>query len=332
MQDDKNFLVDMVYLWCDGTEPAFQSRKAQYMNVAELSTCDEAASNKRFCDNEELRYSLRSLEKNAPWIHHIFIVTDRQVPTWLNLDNSKVSIVDHSAILPKELIPTFNSSVIERYIGFIPGLQEHFLYGNDDTFFGKKVSKSFFFNEEKAISRVKKLEGIKTDLTQIELGDLWQTIDLFGKSVINAWQLLSKQYNLQTIDLLAPHHNIDAFIKSDYQNTFYKYQREFDQRCHKFRNSQDIQRILFSCDPVMNNRANLLEEPSYSVREKLKTLFTGESINSYYIEPKLKSLLVLLLLNPVLFCINDSGNSQFGNLLERWFLQWKYPKKSSFEK
>ena len=53
----------------------------------------------RFFDNDELKYSLRSLEKNAPWINHIFIVTDRQVPKWLNTTNTKVTIIDHSEIM-----------------------------------------------------------------------------------------------------------------------------------------------------------------------------------------------------------------------------------------
>ena len=33
----------------------------------------------RFRDNDELRYSLRSLEQHAPWLRHIYIVTNGQV-------------------------------------------------------------------------------------------------------------------------------------------------------------------------------------------------------------------------------------------------------------
>lgn len=39
-----------------------------------------AMSDNRFRDSEELRYSLRSLVKFAPWIRKIFIVTDNQIP------------------------------------------------------------------------------------------------------------------------------------------------------------------------------------------------------------------------------------------------------------
>ena len=39
-----------------------------------------AMSDNRYRDSEELRYSLRSLVKFAPWIRKIFIVTDNQIP------------------------------------------------------------------------------------------------------------------------------------------------------------------------------------------------------------------------------------------------------------
>lgn len=56
---------------------------------------DEDISASRFEDNEELRYSLRSIEKHAPWVRNIFIVTNGQIPSWLNLDNPRVTIVTH---------------------------------------------------------------------------------------------------------------------------------------------------------------------------------------------------------------------------------------------
>ena len=46
----------------------------------------------RHTDNEELRYSLRSIEKNAGWIRNVYIVTD-QIPNWLNLTNPRVKII-----------------------------------------------------------------------------------------------------------------------------------------------------------------------------------------------------------------------------------------------
>ena len=55
---------------------------------------DDIGAN-RFEDNEELRYSLRSVETHAPWVRHIYLVTNGQIPSWLNLDNPRLTIVTH---------------------------------------------------------------------------------------------------------------------------------------------------------------------------------------------------------------------------------------------
>lgn len=87
------------------------------------------------------RYSLRSLEANAPWIRHIYIVTNGQVPSWLDTSNPRVSIVPHDAIFAnRSVLPTFSSLAIEFNLHRIPGLSETFLYFNDDVFLGRPVT------------------------------------------------------------------------------------------------------------------------------------------------------------------------------------------------
>ena len=137
--------IDMVYCWCDGDDSAFKARKNSYLRRERNEHDKDFVGNHRFVDNEELKYSLRSLEMYAPWIHHVYIVTDRQVPKWLNSNNRRISIVDHSEIMPPNIIPCFNSIVIEKFLANIPGLSEYFLYGNDDMFFGRSVTPEFFF-------------------------------------------------------------------------------------------------------------------------------------------------------------------------------------------
>lgn len=65
---------------------------------------DEDISASRFEDNEELRYSLRSLERFAPWVRHIYIVTNGQLPYWLNLENPRVTIVTHEVRFLTQLV------------------------------------------------------------------------------------------------------------------------------------------------------------------------------------------------------------------------------------
>jgi len=134
-----DFPIDLVYLWVDGSDPAWRASYAEHVNI-------QPPDGSNFANADELRFSLRSVELYAPWINRIFIVTAGQVPAWLNVDHPKVQIVDHSAIIPAEHLPAFNSTVIERFIGRIPNLSEHFLYANDDTFFAAPLQPGNFFN------------------------------------------------------------------------------------------------------------------------------------------------------------------------------------------
>nr|XP_046234445.1 N-acetylglucosamine-1-phosphotransferase subunits alpha/beta [Scatophagus argus] len=111
---------------------------------------DEDVSASRFEDNEELRYSLRSVERHAPWVRHIFIVTNGQIPSWLNLDNPRVTVVTHKDIFQNHShLPTFSSPAIETHIHRISGLSQKFIYLNDDVMFGKDVWPDDFYSHSK---------------------------------------------------------------------------------------------------------------------------------------------------------------------------------------
>ncbi|XP_067111161.1 N-acetylglucosamine-1-phosphotransferase subunits alpha/beta isoform X3 [Osmerus mordax] len=111
---------------------------------------DEDVSASRFEDNEELRYSLRSVERHAPWVRHIFIVTNGQIPSWLNLDNPRITVVTHQDIFQNLThLPTFSSPAIETHIHRIPGLSQKFIYLNDDVMFGKDVWPDDFYSHSK---------------------------------------------------------------------------------------------------------------------------------------------------------------------------------------
>ena len=135
----EQFPVDLVYMWVDGNDPEWRAKRNRYMGGDNKGT-SEGVADARWRDNEELRYSLRSVEMYASWINHIYIVTDGQCPAWLNTSNPKITIVDHKEILPEEALPIFSSSAIESCIYRIPGLSEHFILGNDDTMFTKPTS------------------------------------------------------------------------------------------------------------------------------------------------------------------------------------------------
>jgi len=109
-------------------------------------------TNARISNNNELKYSLRSVMKYAPWVNRIYILMKppKTKPSWFNKEYSeKITIIDDNDTFkqPKHL-PTTNSNSIETTLINIPKLSEHFIYFNDDFYLGNYVSYLDFFNHD----------------------------------------------------------------------------------------------------------------------------------------------------------------------------------------
>lgn len=146
--DRIEFPIDVVYTWVDGGDPAWQRRKARALAgnswVDEINT--QAANDSRYASRDELRYSLRALHSFAPWVRRVFLVTDDQVPPWLDLAHPRITVISHREVFGSTgTLPTFNSQAIESRLHRIPGLAEHFLYLNDDVILGRPVTPDLFF-------------------------------------------------------------------------------------------------------------------------------------------------------------------------------------------
>jgi len=110
---------------------------------------DEAALPSRFADRDQLRYSMRSLEKYAPWVRRVYLVTNGQIPHWLDLEHPRVSVVSHEEIFDDgDCLPPFSSPAIEANLHKIPGLSDRFLYFNDDFFLSKPVLPDDFYSSQ----------------------------------------------------------------------------------------------------------------------------------------------------------------------------------------
>ena len=150
--------IDAIITWVDGMDPIHQAKRDSFKSETVQKTINTSKGITRFMNNGELEYCLRSLSKNAPWLRKIFIVTDKQFPSFLPdeiLSNKKIHIVDHKTIFKdyEENLPTFNSISIESMIHRIPGLSERYLYLNDDFVILRPVSIEDFFINDKVFLR-----------------------------------------------------------------------------------------------------------------------------------------------------------------------------------
>ncbi|MEV1330585.1 stealth family protein [Micromonospora costi] len=145
--DRVGFPIDAVYTWVDGSDPEWRDRKRAALGEAGGPLHAVAANSSRYHNRDELRYSLRSLHSFAPWLRRIFLVTDSQLPSWLDPHHPMVTVVSHAELFA-DLggRSSFNSHAIESRLHRIEGLAEHFLYLNDDVFLGRPLLPTHFFH------------------------------------------------------------------------------------------------------------------------------------------------------------------------------------------
>lgn len=147
--DQVTFPIDAVFTWVNGSDPEWNARRMRALTektgLAPVNS--QAANHARYATRDELRYSLRSVMTYAPWIRHIYLVTDDQIPVWLDPSHPRISVVSHRELFgDRGLLPTFNSHAIESQLHHIDGLSEHFLYFNDDVFLGRPQPAETFFH------------------------------------------------------------------------------------------------------------------------------------------------------------------------------------------
>ena len=141
---DIRFDIDLVFSWVDGTSPEFQTARAARMKNAVVGEGDDHEA--RFRQINELKYALRSVHMFAPWIRRIFIASDSPRPAWLSDHPSVTFVPAEEHFKDPSVLPTHNSQAVEAQLQHIPGLAEHFLYSNDDMFFGRPVAPDMFFS------------------------------------------------------------------------------------------------------------------------------------------------------------------------------------------
>ena len=133
--------IDIVILWVDGSDPAWQEEKRKYLPPA---AADSNGAN-RYRDWGLMPYWFRGIEKFVPWVRKVHFVTWGHVPPFLNLEHPRLHVVRHEEFIPKEFLPTFSSHTIEMNIHRIPGLAEHFIYFNDDMFLLQPMAPEKYF-------------------------------------------------------------------------------------------------------------------------------------------------------------------------------------------
>lgn len=165
--------IDFVVLWVDETDEEWQRLRKRYTKV-------EFDDRYLYRDYGTFHYWFRMVEKNAPWVNKIHLVTQGHVPRWLNLEHPKLNLIKHEDYIPKEYLPTFNSNVIELNLHRLQELSENFVLFNDDMFLIKPVHPSDFYKDN-----LPKLSAIYNALTPM---------DSFSRVIYNNLEVLNRHF------------------------------------------------------------------------------------------------------------------------------------------
>ena len=236
--------VDLVYTWVNGTDPLV---KQNYKQV----TGTDYVENGRTRDFGTFLYSVRAADTFAPWIRQIVIVTNGQVPTWLNTSNPRVRIVTHKEIFPNpdDDLPTFNSNAIESNLHRIPGVAPCFFYQNDDFGFGRPICISDYVD-------------LKTGAQQLSF-DQWTAPEI-GPMSYNTWHrtiglsnsMLNKYYNpdSQPVRYHYEGHNTRLFRTDILKTMAERWPKDYARTAsHRFREENDV------AIPFLYNNVALIE-------------------------------------------------------------------------
>lgn len=309
-----HFPVDVVLTWVNGKDPAWLSKKQKYQQSHQGNTEDDSSS--RYDQIDEIKYCLRSIEKNLKFIRHIFLVTDHQFPWWLDIETDKITVIPHTEIIDQAYLPTFNSHVIESYLHQIPDLSEHFLYLNDDCFIWQPLEIDDFFTPGGiSLSRFehfKNVYGLRSD----PCNPGWKN------AAINANQILKKlnlakgvSYHLHTPFALKKSvlHNLEITCSNVYD----------DFRINKTRGTNDISTVSF-----LYHHYAIQKGEAVHLKESQHISITINSANQHSLDQFKANKMNNSDLKFV--CINDGGTSKHTNTVLS-ILQTQFPEKADWE-
>jgi len=337
MQDLITNQVDFVITWLDGDDPQWQRNAMQYLVSGYKKESFENDSC-RFRDWGLLKYWFRAVEENAPWVRMVHVVTNGQVPSFLDTSHPKVNMVFHQDFMPPEHLPTFNSVSIQVNLHRIPGLAEQFVLFDDDMFINRKISPSFYFSRSKpcytfidrrppekppvnAYRQIirNSMAAVRRHLTPKD-APLFKRVNLkYGKSSIKTflYHLSHGQYG-QFVDYHVPY----PFLKSTFSDVWAtEPELLYKTSGSRFRSYSDVNQYIFRYWDLArgNFTPSRQEGRNFTVRTKNLDDCVNEILEGNY--PQI--------------CLNDTESMDDFILCRdriRNAFEKRYPRMSSFEK
>lgn len=292
--------MDIVITYVNGQDPVWQKEYERFAGAP--------IEMKRFRDWGTLRYLMRGIEVNMPFIRkvHLVVSGESQVPEWVN--RNEVNVVLHKDIIPEECLPTFNCNPIETHLQFIKGIDEEYLYFNDDIFpIGPCKPEEFFVNGK----------GI------IGISRHFLATNMFKKICRNSDRMARKALGLKpSWCFMRQQHICTPMLRSQCEEVYNKLRTEILGSLTRVRSAENINQYIFTDYMYLKGRI-------INKRQKKSHISVGIAT---------KSKLEEAIANPKrrLVCINDvqMSDARFEEMQEVLLnsLEKRFPNKSKYEK
>lgn len=333
--------IDFIVTWVDSNDPEWIKLYNYYR--PEKPITDSA----RFRNWDIFRYWFRAVERYAPWVNKVFLVTNGKYPDWINSECKKLVLVKHSDYIPEKYLPTFNSNTIELNFGRIKELSEHFVLFNDDIFLNAPIGPDYFFREglpcdynfESPYSNRIYTKENKFGIGITKYCDVaiinryfnrkkvvkqawnkWYGKHLWGKPLLLSLLMLGRE-QFENFILF---HLEQPMLKSVFLEVWEKEHDVLDQSCSRFRLETNLNQFLIRYWQLASNRFYPLRRKGLAYERYNKDILTD--LQKVLLEERTNSV-----------CINDNSycNEEDFLLASRTLkdcLELKFPHISMYEK
>ena len=306
--------IDFIVTYLDSEDTDWIKAKAENDGSDVVEALNSAA---RYRNLDNFQYWFRSVERYAPWVNKIHLVTWGHVPEWLNTAHPKLNIINHEDYIPEKYLPTFN----------------------DDMFLNADTKPSDFF-----VNGLPKLQMMYMPIQAVEkfstvlfnnmlvLNSLEDSTKIFNKGMYSLKNgLFATATNLYLTPLLKyfnkfmgfyPDHLPNALLKSSMSELKESAPSFFDETSNnKFRTINDIN--IWLCQDYLRATGKFSPRNSFKFGQVLE--IKDNQNYSSLLSSKYK-----------IVCVNDGseGVKNFDLEKERILetLEKKFPVKSKFEK
>lgn len=296
--------IDLVITYVDSSDPEW--RQTHNQTCYKLNRLPVAES-VRFREWNTLKYIMRGTQLYMPWIRKIHLIVERpsQVPEWVRRD--RVNIVYHPMIIPKDCLPTYNSTCIEQFMWRINGLSEHFVYANDDMIPVNPLSPSDFFDDD------------GNPKIEVNTRPFSSKSGMYAHHLHNGEALVRKLLKMPPREdaITRTGHNIAPMLVSTWKMLWEKCGTEISQSLTPFRHHTNINQELAAYWHLLTGK--------YTLSERTSTYTEMEDIK--------KVCRIITHSESQLICINDSKSNSYKDAKAKMTdaFEIKMPDKSKYE-